>query len=138
MFLRSPVTGISGGHPTRLQVAWSVESWRKLASSVKISAQCRERAFFFKRLIDAAVPAILRRSVGPSQHAAGPLHRKSPVMKQLAHVPRMILNAEFLLDQPGDHGPCANAAVQPVSDRAAVQDISQLLLLFLGEFRWTA
>src|SRR5260370_41302209 len=35
------VTGTSGGQPTRLQVAWSVESCRKLASSVKISAQCR-------------------------------------------------------------------------------------------------
>ena len=45
-FLRSPVTGTSGGHPTRLQVAWMVESCRKLASSVKMSAQCRERAFF--------------------------------------------------------------------------------------------
>src|SRR5262249_43192748 len=45
-FLRSPVTGISGGHPTRLQVAWSVESCRKLASSVKMSAQFRKRAFF--------------------------------------------------------------------------------------------
>ena len=45
-FLRSPVTGTSGGRPTRLQVACKVESCRKLASSVKISAQCRERAFF--------------------------------------------------------------------------------------------
>jgi hypothetical protein len=39
--LRSPVTGTSGGQPTRLQVACRVESCRKLASSVKISAQCR-------------------------------------------------------------------------------------------------
>ena len=45
-FLRSPVMGISGGHPMRLQVAWSVESCRKLASSVKRRAQWRERAFF--------------------------------------------------------------------------------------------
>ena len=37
--LRSPVTGISGGRPMRLQVACRVESWRKLASSLKISAQ---------------------------------------------------------------------------------------------------
>lgn len=45
-FLRSPVTGTSGGQPTRLQVACSVESCRKLASSVKINAQCRDWAFF--------------------------------------------------------------------------------------------
>jgi len=45
-FLRSPVTAISGARPTRLQVAWSVESCRKLASSVKMSAQFRARAFF--------------------------------------------------------------------------------------------
>src|SRR5712692_392541 len=44
--LRSPVTGTSGGQPTRLQVACRVESCRKLASSVKISAQCRAWAFF--------------------------------------------------------------------------------------------
>ena len=37
--LRSPVTGTSGGCPIRLQVACKVESWRKLASSVKISAR---------------------------------------------------------------------------------------------------
>src|SRR4051812_13802851 len=45
-FLRSPVTAISGGLPIRLQVAWSVESCRKLASSVKMSAQFRALAFF--------------------------------------------------------------------------------------------
>lgn len=34
--LRSPVTGISGGRPIRLQVACRVESWRKLASSIHL------------------------------------------------------------------------------------------------------
>jgi len=43
---RAPVTGISGGWPTRLQVACRVESCRKLASSVKISARFSVRAFF--------------------------------------------------------------------------------------------
>jgi hypothetical protein len=46
MLLRSPVTGISGGRPIRLQVACKVESWRKLASSLKISAQFLIWAFF--------------------------------------------------------------------------------------------
>jgi hypothetical protein len=44
--LRSPVTGISGACPTRLQLACSVESCRKLASSVKISARFWVRVFF--------------------------------------------------------------------------------------------
>src|SRR5208283_2816938 len=44
--LRSPVTGISGGWPTRLQVACRVESCRKLASSVKISAVPSRWDFF--------------------------------------------------------------------------------------------
>src|SRR4051794_11065431 len=45
-FLRVPVAAISGGLPMRLQVAWSVESCRKLVSSEKMSAQFRARAFF--------------------------------------------------------------------------------------------
>jgi hypothetical protein len=44
--LRCPVTGTSGGQPIRLQVACRVESWRKLASSVKINAQFCRCAFF--------------------------------------------------------------------------------------------
>src|SRR5258708_22095449 len=61
--LRSPVTGISGGHPTRLQVAWSVESCRKLASSVKMSAPRRAGAFFLgrDRCCGAIGPALQRR-----------------------------------------------------------------------------
>src|SRR5260370_20543158 len=44
--LRCPVTRTSAGQPTRLQVACKVESWRKLASSVKINAQFCRCAFF--------------------------------------------------------------------------------------------
>src|SRR6266852_6258077 len=133
-FLRSPVTGTSGGQPTRLQVAWRVESCRKLASSVKISAQCRDCAFF-KAGIDAAVPSVLRRGIGARQHAAGPLHRKSPAVKQLAHMPRMILNPELLLDHPGNHGRRPDAAVQTVSYRTTVENVAQLLLLLFCQFR---
>jgi hypothetical protein len=99
---------------------------------VKISAQCREA--FFKGRIGTAVPAVLRYGVGAGQYAAGPLHRKSPGMKQLAHMAGMILDPELLLDYPGDHGRRPNAAVQPVGYRTAVQDVYQLLLLLLGEF----
>src|SRR5437588_3741553 len=57
--LGCPVTGISGECPTRLQVACRVESWRKLASSVKISAQFFAWDFFLAgdRCSDASGPA---------------------------------------------------------------------------------
>src|SRR5438874_4065469 len=74
--LRCPVTGTSGGQPTRLQVACRVESWRKLASSVKINAQfCR--CAFFKTGIGVALPAILLVRVGSGQHATRTLHREA-------------------------------------------------------------
>src|SRR5260370_9438267 len=134
-FLRSPVTGTSGGQPTRLQVAWSVESCRKLASSVEISDQCRDWAFCEGR-IDAAVPSVLRRGIGARQHAARALHRKSPTMKQFAHVARMILNPELLLDHPGNHGRRPDAGVQTVGHRTTIENVPQVLLLLLCQFRW--
>jgi hypothetical protein len=50
----------------------------------------------------------------------------------------VILDAELLLDHPGDHGRRPDAVVQTVSRRTAIQDISQLLLLLLRQFRWPA
>src|SRR5712691_5982756 len=134
--LRSPVTGTSGGQPTRLQVACRVESCRKLASSVKISAQCRAWAFFKVR-IDPAAPAVLRRDIGAGQNAPWTLHRKSPGRKQLAHMTGVILDAELLLDHPGNHGRRPDAVVQTISHRTAVQNISQLLLLLFRQLRWS-
>src|SRR5207247_4307245 len=131
--LRSPVTGTSGGQPTRLQVACRVESCRKLASSVKISAQCRAWAFFKVR-IDVPAPAVLRRDIGAGQNAAWTLHRKPPGMEQLAHMAGVIRDAELLLDHPGDHGRCPDAVVQTVSYWTTVQNISQLLLLLFRQF----
>src|SRR5271169_1555657 len=52
---RSPVTGICGGWPTRLHVAYKVESWRKLASSLKIRARSWVWAFFLPRPRDSWV-----------------------------------------------------------------------------------
>jgi hypothetical protein len=36
----------------------------------------------------------------------------------------MILNAELLLDHPGNHGRCPDAVIQTVSYRTAVQNIA--------------
>jgi hypothetical protein len=99
-----------------------------------MSAQCRDRAFF-KGGIDAAVPSVLRCRVGARQHAAGPLHRKSPSVKQFAHVAGMILNAEFLLDHPSNHGRRPDAAIQTVRHRTAVENVTQLLLLLFCQLR---
>jgi len=56
-------------------------------------------------------------------------------MKQLAHMAGMILNAKLFLDHPGDHGRGPDAAVEPVGDRAAVQDVSQFLSLLFAQLR---
>src|ERR1700686_298160 len=91
---------------------------------------------FFKGGIDAAVPSVLRCGIGACQHAAGPLHREPPAVKQLAHMARMILNPELLLDHPGNHGRGPDATVQTVSYRTTVENVSQLLLLLFCQFRW--
>src|SRR3990167_9954107 len=92
--LRSPVTGISGGCPMRLQVACRVESCRKLASSVKISARFSRRAFF-KVGVGMPVPAILLHGIGARQQTASALHRKTPTMQELAHLSGVVTDAAF-------------------------------------------
>src|ERR1022692_855304 len=48
---------------------------------------------------------------------------------------RMIMNIELFLDHPANHGGCPDPTVQTVSRWPAVQDVSQLSLLFLRQFR---
>src|ERR1017187_5851343 len=138
MLLRPPVTGISGGCPTRLQVACSVESCRKLASSVKISARLWVRAFFkgWDRCADAA-----------AQDAAGALHREahlvqqlphvSRMVQQLPHVSRMVGDAEFLRNHPGEHRRSPDSRVQTIGHRATFEDIPELGALLRCQTRWT-
>jgi hypothetical protein len=52
-------------------------------------------------------------------------------VKQFAHMSRMVADAEFLLDHPGNHGRGPDAVVQSVRYRTTVQNISQLLALLL-------
>src|SRR5580693_4976454 len=117
--LRCPVTGTSGGQPTRLQVVCRVESWRKLASSVPL-------------------PAILLISVGSGQHATRALHGEAQTMEQLAHMAWMIMNSEFLLDDPGDHGRGPDARIQTVGYRAAVENVVELFPLRRRQLQWPA
>ena len=49
-------------------------------------------------------------------------------------MPRMIRDAEFLLDDLGQDGRGPNAGVQAISYRAAVDDVMELLPLGFGEF----
>src|ERR1700752_4543906 len=81
------------------------------------------------------MPTILRGSIGARQHAAGPLYRKSPGVKQFAHMTGMIMNSELFLDHPANQGGRPDPTVQTVSHWATVKDVSQLLLLFLRQFR---
>src|SRR5467141_3665897 len=127
--LRCPVTGTAGGQPIRLQVACRVESWRKLASSV---------IFFFKTGIGVPLPAILLVSVGSGQHATRALHGEAQTMEQLAHMARMIMNAEFLLDDPGNHGRGPDARIQAVGYRAAFENVVELFPLRRGQLQGPA
>ena len=75
-----------------------MESCRKLASSVKISDQCRDWAFFFKGGIDAAVPSVLSAASARASTRRGRCTENPQPVKQFAHMARMILNPELLLD----------------------------------------
>src|SRR5580765_2934218 len=74
-------------------------------------------ALFFKAGEDIPLPAILLVSVGSGQHATRALYGEAQTMEQLAHMAGMIMNAEFLLDGPGDHGRGPDARIQAVGYR---------------------
>src|ERR1022692_5343430 len=95
-------------------------------------------ALFFKAGIDVSLPAILLINVGPGQHATRALHREARTMEQLAHMARIIMNAEFLLDYPGDHGRGPDARIQAVGYRAAVDNVVELFPLRRRQLPWPA
>src|ERR1035438_8889946 len=82
------------------------------------------------------MPSVLLDGVGPRQHAPRPLHREVERVKQFAHMPRMVGDAELLLDHPGNHGRGPHAVVQSISHRTTVQNVSQLLTLLLCQPWW--
>src|ERR1022692_1295803 len=84
---------------------------------------------FFNLWIGASMPSVLLDGVGPRQYAPWPLHREVERMKQFAHLPRMVGDAELLLDHPGNHRRGPHAIVQSVSHRPTIQNVSQLLAL---------
>src|ERR1019366_363857 len=86
-------------------------------------------ALFFKAGIDVSLPAILLINVGPGQHATRALHGEARTMEQLAHMAWMIMNAEFLLDHPGDHRRSPDARTQTVSYRATIENVVELFPL---------
>ena len=79
------------------------------------------------------MPAVLLVAVGTGQHPAGPLHGETQVMQQLAHLPRMVDDAELFLHHPGDHRRSPDPRVQPISHRAAIEDVTQTAVLGLGQ-----
>src|SRR5438270_12186788 len=95
-------------------------------------------AFFFKPGIGVALPAILLISAGSGQHATRTLHREAQTMEQLAHMARMIMNVEFLLDDPGDHGRGPDARIQAVGYRAAFENVVELTPLRRCQLQWPA
>src|ERR1035437_11046517 len=75
------------------------------------------------------MPAVLLAAVVTSEYPARPLHGEAQVMKQFAHMPRMVDDAELLFDRPGDHGRGPDSGVQPISHRPAVEDVAQAAVL---------
>jgi hypothetical protein len=74
------------------------------------------------------MPSVLLDGVGPRQDTPWPLHREERV-KQLAHMPRTVVDAELLLDHPGNHGRGPHTVVQSVSHRPNIQNVPQSLPL---------
>jgi hypothetical protein len=48
------------------------------------------------------------------------------------------MNAEFLLDDPGDHGRSPDARIQAVGYRAAVENVVELFPLRRRQLQWPA
>src|SRR5256885_4634496 len=71
-----------------------------------------------------------------SQHATRALHGEAQTMEPLAHMARMIMNAEFLLDDPGDHGRGPDARIQSVGHRAAFENVVELFALRRRQLQW--
>jgi hypothetical protein len=84
------------------------------------------------------MPAVLRRSVGARQNAAGALHGKAHLVQQLPHVPRMVGDAELLRNHPSERRRCPDPRIQTVGHRAAFEDIRESDALLRSQARWTA
>jgi hypothetical protein len=84
------------------------------------------------------MPAVLRSSVGVRQNAAGALHRETHLVQQLPHVSRMVGDAEFLRNHPGEHRRSPDSRVQTVGHRATFEDIPELGALLRSQTRWPA
>ena len=61
------------------------------------------------------------------------LHRAPEPMKEFAHMARVVVDAEFLLEDVSQDGRSPDAGVQAVSHRSAFHDVVKLLPLLLGE-----
>ena len=79
------------------------------------------------------MPAVLLVAIGTGQHPAGPLHGETQVMKQPAHVARMVGDAELFFRHPGDHGRSPDPGVQPISYGAAIENVAEAAVLGLGQ-----
>src|ERR1700730_15529722 len=56
-------------------------------------------------------------------------------MQQLAHMSGMVLHTELLFDHPGDHRRGPHSALQSVSHRTTVENVSELFSLPLRQHR---
>jgi hypothetical protein len=84
------------------------------------------------------MPAVLFGGIGSHQDSMGPLHGKPQLMQQLAYMSGMIMNPELLRNDPSDQRRGPDSGVQPISHRAAIQNIAQLFSLMRTQADRTA
>ena len=64
------------------------------------------------------------------------LNRKAYGFQHLTHMARVIGNAEFFVNHIPDHDRSPYAAVEPVCDRSAFDDVCQKAFLLFGKSGW--
>ena len=72
--------------------------------------------------------------LGQDQARGGAWPRADESRQEFAHLARMVLDAEFLLEDADQDGRGPSAGVQALSHRAAVHEIMELLPLGFVEF----
>ena len=81
------------------------------------------------------MPAILFAGVGTRQQAAWTLHGEVQIVEQPSDMTGVVTDMKLFLDDPGNHWRGPDAAVQSIRYRSAVEQVTQLRPLFVGQQR---
>ena len=84
------------------------------------------------------MPAILFAGVGTRQQAAWTLYGEVQIVEQPSDMTGVVTDMKLFLDDPGNHWRGPDAAVQSIRDRSAVEQVTQLGPLCVGQQRRSA